>query len=94
LLGEPSGFGSHYHSHQKRNFNQELRRILIDYFFFLSGRCVKADAATALVILVLLERRKTFDASFPTRLDVFSFFAIRTPIIMFISLCRPGIPLK
>jgi hypothetical protein len=47
-----------------------------DYFFFLSGRCVSADAATLLASLLALGSRKTFEASEPIRLDVVSFSAI------------------
>jgi hypothetical protein len=45
-------------------------------FFFLSGRCVRADPATLFTFLEVLLLRSKLEAVLPTRLDVFSFLAI------------------
>jgi len=46
--------------------------------FFLSGRCVKAEAATLRTFFDVLVRR-SFEAVVPTRFDVLSFLAIVRP---------------
>ncbi len=45
-------------------------------YFFLSGRCVKADPAAVLDAFPVLPDLRTFDAAVPAFLDVVSFFAI------------------
>ena len=45
------------------------------YFFFLSGRCVKTEAATVRTFLELLFLRRS-EAMLATRFDVFSFLPI------------------
>ena len=49
---------------------------LIYFFFFLSGRCVSADAATDFCAFVDVLLRRILDAFVPTLFDVFSFFAM------------------
>ena len=44
--------------------------------FFLSGACVKAEAATLLTFLGVLGLLRSFEAVEATLLDVFSLFAI------------------
>jgi hypothetical protein len=49
------------------------------YFFFLSGRCVKAEPATRFTDFGVLGFRRSPDAIVPTRFDVFSFLPITGP---------------
>ncbi len=45
-------------------------------FFFLSGRCVRADPATLFAFFEALLLRSKLEAVLPTRFEVFSFRAI------------------
>jgi hypothetical protein len=49
---------------------------LIYFFFFRSGHCVSADAATDFCAFVAVLLRSILDAFVPTLLGVFSFFAM------------------
>ena len=46
------------------------------FFLFLSGACVKADAATDLTVLLLFFDLSNLEAFDATLFEVFSFFAI------------------
>lgn len=61
--------GSSYHKNNK---------VMLDYFFpfFLSGACVKAEAATLFTVFEDFGSLKSLPAFEATDFDVFSFFAI------------------
>ena len=61
---------------------------MIYFFFFRSGACVNADAATDFCALVDFGFRRILAAFEATLLDVFSFFAMA----LFLSgLCFPNV---
>jgi hypothetical protein len=51
--------------------------------FFLSGRCVNAEAAVLLAFFDVLLLRNCWEAILPTRFEVFSFLAILFPFKSF-----------
>ena len=51
-------------------------RLFYFFFRFLSGACVRAEAATDFTFLGVFLFRRSFPALEATLLDVFSFFAI------------------
>jgi hypothetical protein len=59
----------------------EVRQV---HYFFLLGRCVRADAATDFTAFEVDGLRNSFDAVVATRLEVVSFllFAIKNLIVL------------
>jgi len=67
---------SHEHPYES-NPSIKTRRIIFSYGLdlFLTGRCVRTDAATLLTLADVFGLRKSALAIFPTLFDVFSFLA-------------------
>jgi hypothetical protein len=66
--------------HHSNGLHQEVQETeMTSPYFFLFGRCVKAEAATRFTAFGVLGFRRRPDAIVPIRFDVFSFLAIIWP---------------
>ncbi len=63
--------------HDSSGLRQEVQETeMTSPYFFLLGRCVKAEPATRFTDFGVLRFRRSPDAIVPTRFDVFSFLPI------------------